>query len=111
MDIDVLPHSSKGVFPLLLGIKAPVIVATDPGLVVGQCIKRETLAAHLLLIQRPTKARKNRIPVAVMVIHRNMPLGDGDFFRQRNHKRLRKHLMRDPNMHLRVAEMAQRSEL
>src|SRR3546814_3827334 len=59
------------------------------------------------LVDRTGETGEDGVPVAVGVVDRHMPLGDGHFGRQRNVEGLREQQVGDPHMGAVAAELAQ----
>ena len=77
MDIDVHPHAGIGLAFLFGRVITPVVEPSEPWLVVGKHVELHTLLAHQRFVDRRVIAGEMRVPVAIMVIDRHMPLGNG----------------------------------
>ena len=108
--VDVGAHAGIGRVDLLVRIEAVIVAAVPARFVVGQLVELEALLQHLLLVDRLGVAGEDRIPVAVLVIDRHVPLGDGHLRAHRNHETVRKQLVGDADMSALPIELPQRDQ-
>src|SRR6266403_405778 len=74
--VDVGAHAGVGRGGLLVRIETVIVRLVLARTVIGQLIQFEALVAHLVLVDRRRIRGEDRVPVAVLVIDRHVPLRD-----------------------------------
>ena len=110
VDVDVGAHARIGRGRLLVRIETVVVGLVLPRHVVRQFIEFEALFAHFCLVDRLRIAGEDGVPVAVLVIDRHMPLGDGHFRAHGNDEGMREELIGHPHMGALVVDLAERDQ-
>ena len=96
--VDVEPHARPGQGGLLFRIEPVAVAPVLERRVVGQAVLLHPLLSHQLLVDRLVEAREQRVPVAVLVIDRNVPLGDRHLAAHRDADGAGEDLVRDPHV-------------
>ena len=108
--VDVGAHAGVGRGRLLVRIEAVIVRPVLARAIVRQLIQFETLIAHPGLVDRRRIAGEDRIPVAILVIHRHVPLRDGHLGAHRDHKSMREKLVGDADVGALLVDLAQRDQ-
>src|SRR6266404_7632368 len=70
--VDVGAHASVGRGRLLMRIETVIVRFVLPRTIIGKFVQFEALVAHLVLVDRRGIRGEDRIPIAVLVIHRHV---------------------------------------
>ena len=101
---------SQFVTGLLVRIESVIVGLVLARFIVGQFVEFEPLVAHLLLVDRRRIAGEDRVPVAILVIDRDVPLRDRHLRAHGYDKTVREQLVGDADMGSLVVELAQRNQ-
>src|SRR3954452_9142933 len=108
--VDVASHAGVGRSRLLVRIEAVSVGLVLARAIIRQLIKLEALVAHLVLVDRGRIAGEDRIPIAVLVVDRNVPLRDRHLRAHRYDEAMREKLIGDANMRPLLIDLAQRDQ-
>ena len=103
-------HAGIGLGRLLVRIETVIVALVLARFVVRQLVQFEPLLAHLLLVDRRRVAGEDRVPVAVLVVDRHVPLRDRHLLAHRDDEAVREKLVGDAHMRPLRVDLAQRDQ-